>query len=85
MCIAFCAAASRVGLTSIACIEPETSSTRITVALSLVTFEVTCGLATPMQSAAIAAKKSAIVRYRRHGRFEAATSASRSTFVYRTA
>ena len=43
--MAFCAAMSRVGLTSMACIEPETSSTRITVALSLVVVDVTCGRA----------------------------------------
>ena len=37
VCSARCAATSRVGFTSIACIEPETSSTSTTVALSLAT------------------------------------------------
>ena len=56
VCIAFCAAASLVGFTSTACIEPETSSTRITVALSLVMLEATCGRATATHSAASAAR-----------------------------
>ena len=83
--IALWAAANLVGLTSTACIDPETSSTRITVALSLVTSDVTCGRDTAMQSAAIAARKRLVARYRRHGLPDAATSARRSTFVYRTA
>jgi len=60
--IAFCAAASRVGLTSIACIEPDTSSTRMTVALSLVTVETTCGRDTATHNAASAARNSPVAR-----------------------
>ena len=59
MCSARCAATSRVGLTSCAFIEPETSSTRTTVALSVVTSLCTCGRATATQSVATASRKSA--------------------------
>ena len=56
--IALCAATSRVGFTSFACIEPETSSTRTTVALSLAISVFTCGRASPTHSVASATRNS---------------------------
>jgi hypothetical protein len=51
---AFLAAASRVGATSVACIEPERSVTIITRACSVGTATVACGFATATRSAAMA-------------------------------
>ena len=51
---ASCAAASRVGLTSVACIDPETSTTTTTVARSEATRTVRCGRASAIQSDASA-------------------------------
>ena len=52
MRIAFFAAASRDGFTSVARIEPETSTTRTTLARSSGVFTVTVGRANATQSAA---------------------------------
>jgi hypothetical protein len=67
-------------LTSDACIEPETSITRITVALSDGTSTVRCGRATARQSAASAASASSGARYRRKER-AGVTDARTSRFV----
>src|SRR5690349_2131448 len=79
------AASSRVGDTSVAFIEPETSIVRITVASSRGTAITIVGRASPMSNAAMAARYSVGARWRRHeGRF-GARLASRARFVNRTA
>ena len=78
------AAASRVGRTSLANIEPDWSRTRITVARSVSIKVFACGRATPMQSEVSAVRKRASGMTRRHER-PPATDASTSMFVNRTA
>ena len=55
---AFCAAARRLGLMSVAPIDRDVSIASITVASSRFTLTVACGRATPMISAASAASRS---------------------------
>ena len=63
-----CAASSRVGSTSSACIEPETSITSTIVASSRSASRVTLGRAKPTSSVARASRKSARPAWRRHER-----------------
>ena len=65
--IASCAAPSRVGSTSSACIERDVSTTRITVARSLRNVRATCGRASP-------ARRRAQREHEEHGRDEAAAA-----------
>ena len=85
VCSARCAATSRVGFTSCACIEPETSSTRTTVALSLATRRCTRGRETATQRVASASRKTPATSQRRHGLPRGDDRRETSTFVYRTA
>ncbi len=79
------AASSRVGETSVAFIEPETSMVRMTVASSRGTGTIIVGRASPMSSAAMAPRYSTDGRWRRQdGRFGARLE-SRARFVKRTA
>jgi hypothetical protein len=77
----FCAAARRVGSTSFACIEPETSITSTIVASSRSARRFTLGRAKPTRRAASARRKSAIPAWRRHERVLSTTVASTSRFV----
>ncbi len=79
--IAFLAAASRVGFTSVARIEPDVSTTRTTLARSFGDLTVIVGRANAMQSAASDARRSAAGTWRRHARRRPATPASTSRFV----
>jgi hypothetical protein len=79
--IAFFAAASRVGFTSVARIEPEVSTTRTTLARSFGAFTVMVGRASATQSAASDASISAAGTCLRHARRRPATAASTSRFV----
>src|SRR4051794_4160770 len=74
------AAASRVGRTSVAVIEPDVSVTSTTVASRRSAATVRCGRASAISSAARASSASSAGRWRVHER-PAATEASRSTFV----
>ena len=79
------AASSRVGETSVARMEPETSRVRMTVASSRGTGTIIVGRASPMSSAAMAARYRTGGRWRRHdGRFGAMFDSS-ARFVKRTA
>ena len=79
-----CAAANRLGATSVACIEAETSMASITVACSRGTFTARVGRAKPTTSRLSAARSAAAGRWRRQpGRF-GATDASSATLVKRT-
>ena len=77
----FCAAASRVGSTSSACIEPETSITSTIVASSRSASRFTLGRAKPTSSAPSASRKSARPAWRRQERVLSTTPASTSRFV----
>src|SRR5919204_1750314 len=81
---AFCAAASLVGRTSFACIDPDTSRTRMIDARCFGTSAVACGRATAKQRTASASRARAVGTQRRRDR-PATTPASTSTFGYRTA
>ena len=84
--IACCAAPRRVGFTSEARIEPETSTSRTTVACFDVTETVARGRASAAVAAASASRNSASGTQRRHGRRCCATTvASTSRFVNATA
>ena len=84
--IACCAAPSRVGFTSFARIEPETSTSSTTVAWLDGTDTVARGRASAADAAASASRNSASGIQRRHGlRCSVATDASRSRFVNATA
>ena len=77
----FCAASSRVGSTSSACIEPETSITSTIVASSRSASRFMLGRAKPTSSAARASRKSASPACRRHDHVLSTTPASTSRFV----
>ena len=86
MSIACWAAPRRVGFTSAARIEPETSTSRTTVAWLEVTDTVARGRASAVDAAASASRNSASGIQRRQGRLRCATTdASRSRFVNATA
>ena len=84
-CIADCAAASRVGATSAARIDPETSTTRITVARSLGRRNGQLGRATATQRAASAASRRTAGTWRLQLRPVPPIAASTSRFEYVTA
>ncbi len=79
------AAASRVGWTSLACIEPEWSVTSITDASCTGTRTVVCGLASATIRAVAAARASTAGMWRRRSGIAAAARLSVETAVYRTA
>ena len=79
--IARFAAASLVGFTSVARIEPDVSTTSTTLARSFGVLTVTVGRANATQSAATDASTSAAGTCRRHARRRLATPASTSRFV----
>src|ERR671922_1935957 len=78
------ALSSRVGVTSVASIDPETSIVRTIVASSRGTATVADGRARPMTSAANASTYSAGGTWRRQAGDRGTRLASRSTFVKRT-
>jgi hypothetical protein len=80
-CIARLAAASRDGLTSVARIEPEVSTTRTTLARSFGALTVTVGRAKATQRTASDASMSAARAWRRQAHRPPATPASTSRFV----
>ena len=83
--IACAAASSRVGFTSFARIEPETSTSSTTVARSDVSCTVARGRATAVAANASASRKSASGTSDRHLRRRSTTDASSSRFVNATA
>ena len=83
--IACCAAPSRVGLTSAARIEPETSTSSTTVARFAGTETDAFGRASAVDAAASASRNNASGAQRRHDLRVPATDASRSRFVNATA
>ena len=82
--IAACAAPSRVGFTSAARIEPETSTSSTIVALSEGTDTFAFGRASAVDAAASASRKSASGSQRSGRRRVVATDASTSRFVNAT-
>ena len=82
---AACAAASRLGSTSVAHIEPETSRARITVELEIGTSALTCGRAAATPRSPRLAMTSATGRCRRQRRLGPTAVRTRATFEYRTA
>ena len=84
---AACAAASLVGRTSFACIDRESSTTRMIVASSRGTSVSTFGRASAPVAAASASRKRRSGTYRRQAKWRpvAAAAASTSMFVKRTA
>jgi hypothetical protein len=82
---AFWAAASRLGSTSVAHIEPETSNATITADRETGTSAVTCGRAAASASSPIAARSSANGAWRRHGARRGAAARTSATSENRTA
>src|SRR3954451_1849381 len=83
--IAAVAASRRVGSTSRALIEPDTSTRRITVECREIVVKVALGRAVAAAAHVSASKKSATGTQRRHDRLGVASAASRSRFVNTTA
>src|SRR4029079_12170048 len=79
------AASRRVGDTSVARMEPETSRVRMTAASSLGTGPIIVGRASPMRSAEIAARYRTGGRWRRQDGRLGAMFDSNARFVKRTA
>ena len=80
-----CAALIRVGSTSVARIDCDTSTASITVAVSRGTWTARAGRANAMTMSTSASSRHAAARWRRHPGRVGATDARRSTLVKRTA
>jgi hypothetical protein len=83
-CMALTAASSRVGSTSFARIEPETSTRKMTIPFCCGTLSDACGRARAADAQASASRRRASGSHRRTERRSSTRLARSSTFVYAT-